>query len=204
MQPILHTTAEAVPDAVLRAMFAARKAVFVDLLRWDVPVLAGQYELDQFDDLHANYLILSDPDGAHLGSARLLPTTRPHILDSLFAGLCDEAPPRSPSGFEITRFCLDRSLSARERRAVRNTLIVRLVDHALTNGIATYTAVADMAWFAQIPTFGWACRLLGTPRAFDGKILAAFAIEIDASTPGRLRAAGVVAAPAGQTARAAA
>lgn len=32
------------PDGVLRAMFAARKSVFVDLLKWDVPVLGGQYE----------------------------------------------------------------------------------------------------------------------------------------------------------------
>src|SRR3546814_10692398 len=37
------------PDGVLRAMFAARKSVFVDLLKWDVPVLEGRYEIDQFD-----------------------------------------------------------------------------------------------------------------------------------------------------------
>ena len=57
--------------ALLRAMFAARKAVFIDLLGWDLPVLAGQYEMDQFDDEHARYLILSDNDD-HLASARLL------------------------------------------------------------------------------------------------------------------------------------
>jgi hypothetical protein len=33
-----------VPDNVMRAMFAARKAVFVDLLKWDVPVIDGQFE----------------------------------------------------------------------------------------------------------------------------------------------------------------
>ncbi len=27
--------------AVLRSMFAARKKVFIDLLKWDVPALAG-------------------------------------------------------------------------------------------------------------------------------------------------------------------
>ncbi|HWU72384.1 MAG TPA: acyl-homoserine-lactone synthase, partial [Sphingomonas sp.] len=35
---------------VLRRMFEARKEVFVDLLGWDVPVLDGRYEIDQFDD----------------------------------------------------------------------------------------------------------------------------------------------------------
>jgi LuxR family quorum-sensing system transcriptional regulator CciR len=39
-------------------MFAARKSVFVDLLKWDVPVLEGRYEVDQFDDQHATYLIV--------------------------------------------------------------------------------------------------------------------------------------------------
>lgn len=90
-------------DAMLRAMFAARKRVFVDLLKWDVPVLAGQYEVDQFDDPHANYLILTDTDGGHLGSARLLETERPHILDTLFPELCDLPLPRGPGVREITR-----------------------------------------------------------------------------------------------------
>src|SRR3546814_5073717 len=62
-------------------MFAARKSVFVDLLKWDVPVLEGRYEIDQFDDEYARYLILADRGDGHLGSARLLPTMRPHILD---------------------------------------------------------------------------------------------------------------------------
>src|SRR3546814_5070352 len=59
-------------DAVLAAMFEARKRVFVDLLGWDVPVLAGRFEVDQFDDVHARYLVLTDRQGSHLGSARLL------------------------------------------------------------------------------------------------------------------------------------
>ena len=32
------------PEGVLGMMFAARKAVFVDLLKWDVPVLDDAYE----------------------------------------------------------------------------------------------------------------------------------------------------------------
>jgi N-acyl-L-homoserine lactone synthetase len=191
---LLISSGEAAGEArALRSMFEARKRVFVDLLKWDVPVLAGRFEIDQFDDPHATYLILTDGEGLHLASTRLLPTLRPHILDSLFASLCDAPPPRSATTFEVTRFCLDRSLSARDRRAARDTLIVALVEHALAQGIDTYTAVADMHWFAQIPTFGWTCRPLGAPRSINGERLAAFAIEIDASTPERLTAAGIVA-----------
>ena len=196
MLHIRQSAASPVSDAVLRSMFAARKAIFVDLLKWDVPVIDDKYEMDQFDDEHATYLVLAAPDGTHLGSARLLPTSRPHILGSLYAGLCQKQPPQAANIFEITRFCLDRGLSARERRAVRDTLVVALVEHALTAGICAYSAIAEMGWFQQILTFGWRCRPLGVPQVIGQTTLAALYIEIDRTTPSLLAAAGIHAAPA--------
>ena len=117
-------------DPRLCTMFAARKRVFVDLLRWDVPVVADRFEVDQFDRPGAIYVLLTDAAGTHLASARLLPTTRPHILDTLFARLCEGPAPSGPTIFEITRFCLDRRLRAAERLTVRNRLVSTLVDHA--------------------------------------------------------------------------
>lgn len=68
-----------------------------------MPVLAGRYEVDQFDDEHAVYLILTGDREQHLASARLLSTTRPHILGDLFPELCEAAPPRLANSFEITQ-----------------------------------------------------------------------------------------------------
>ena len=183
-------------DAVMRAMFEARKRVFVDLLGWDLPVLAGRYELDQFDDVHARYLILADAGQRHLASARLLPTTRPHILDTLFAELCDEAPPSAPETWEITRFCLDRALCAAERRRYRDALVTALVIHALENGIRTYTGVAEIGWLQQILAFGWRCRPLGSARSIGGMMLGALRIEITDETPALLERAGIHASAA--------
>jgi len=84
---------EAMSERALRTMFEDRKSVFVDLLGWDLPVLDGRLEIDGFDDEHATYVIVSDDSGDHLGSARLLPTTRRHILGSLFPTLCVDGPP---------------------------------------------------------------------------------------------------------------
>ena len=56
-------TPEVSENDVLRAMFAARKEVFVDLLKWDLPVLDGRFEIDQFDTPAAHYLILADEWG---------------------------------------------------------------------------------------------------------------------------------------------
>ncbi len=203
MLRILQSGAQGADD-LMRAMFASRKAVFVDLLKWDVPVIDGQYEVDQFDDEHAVYLILADADGRHLGSARLLRSTRPHILGDLFPQLCDGPVPVAPGIWEITRFLLDRDLTARQRREVRDALVVALVEHALNAGIGHYTAIAEMSWMQQILAFGWECWPLGLTRDVDGETLAAFEIRIDATTPRRLAQAGITDRPTPSPVRAAA
>lgn len=175
----------------LREMFEARKRVFVDLLKWDVPVLEERYEVDQFDDEHATYLIVPSADGSHAGSARLLSTTRPHLLDTLFAELCAVPPPRGPRVLEITRFCLGRGGGARGRLETRNQLVSGLVRYALENNIETYTGVAELGWLQQILAFGWRCRPLGLPRLIEGRTLGALRIDISEETPALLAANGI-------------
>jgi acyl-homoserine lactone synthase len=191
MLQVVQFNTDPIPDRVLRGMFAARKAVFVDLLKWDVPVIDGRFEVDQFDNPHARYLVLGDTEGRHLGSARL----RPHILGDLYPQLCEASVPSGPGIFEITRFCLDRRLRAAERRLVRDTLATALAHYALANHITSYSAIADIAWLQQILAFGWRCRPLGLPVTIDGKMLGALRIEIDADTPRLLAEAGIAAFP---------
>lgn len=176
---------------ILRQMFEARKAVFVDLLKWDLPVLEGRFELDQFDNEDAVYIVIADEDGDHLGSARLLPTTQPHILGSLFPQLCAGAVPTGAETFEITRFCLGRNQGAVCRRATRNRLVSALVSFAIANQISTYTAVAEMAWLQQILAFGWDCRPLGAPLVLASGLTGALAISINEETPALLERNGI-------------
>src|SRR3546814_20621205 len=85
-------------------MFAARKQVFIDLLKWDLPALDGRFEIDQFDTPDARYLILLDPnDLRHRASARLLPTSAPHLLGEYYAHLCTETAPSGAGAWEISR-----------------------------------------------------------------------------------------------------
>jgi acyl-homoserine lactone synthase len=186
---------QGVPNGLLAAMFEARKRIFVDLLGWDVPVVAGRFEVDQFDDPHAVYLIISDEAGKHLGSARLLETERPHILDTLFPELCEGAVPKGPAIREITRFALDPRQNARQRRRVRDTLICALANHALASGIEAYTGVAEIAWLQQILAFGWHCEPLGLPRENGATLLGALRIAITSETPTLLVRAELVPEP---------
>jgi N-acyl-L-homoserine lactone synthetase len=191
MVALIDTSRQHACETAMRRMFEARKQIFVDLLGWDVPVLDGRFEIDQFDDAHARYLILTDESLVHLGSARLLPTTRPHILNSLFPSLCSGPIPVGPAIFEITRFCLSRALTSSGRREVRNRLITALAQHALDHGIATYTGVAEPPWLRQILAFGWKASQLGQPRPGGGCQLAALRIDITAETEERLAATGI-------------
>jgi acyl-homoserine lactone synthase len=179
-------------NAVQKAMFAARKSVFVDLLKWSVPVIGGLYECDELDSPDATYLILADAGGRHLASARLLPTDRPHLLNTHFAQLCDERAPSGPHIFEISRFCLDRALRAPVRRRVRDSLIHALVDHALETGITSYSAIAPTAWSRQILAFGWQCQPLGPPMTIGDARLEALRIDIDDTTSAALCAQGLL------------
>lgn len=178
---------------VLRSMFEARKRVFIDLLRWDLPAVGGRFELDEFDLEPATYVVLSGEDGRHRASARLLPTTGPHILAALYSELCDEEIPRGPTTMEITRFCLERGSGAAQRRRDRDELIHSLVTFALRTGIERFTGVAETAWMRQILSFGWRCRPLGATRVIGTRALAAIAIEVDEDTPLLLERCGLTA-----------
>lgn len=191
MSPLAQATTLAPEDAALRAMFIARKQVFVDLLKWDVPVLADTYEIDQFDDPEAQYLILVDEDGRHRASTRLLQTQGSHLLGDLYPCLCEGHLPSGPNVREITRFCLDRHQNARERLSARNQLVTALAEHALRSGITDYTGVAELNWFNQIMRFGWQCRPLGAANVIDGQILVGLHIHIDGDTISGLKRACV-------------
>lgn len=189
-------------DLALRGMFAARKRVFIDLLGWDLPALAGRYEIDQFDTPNTTYLVLTDGEGAHRASARLLRTDRAHLLGELFPQLCDGEVPSGSEILEITRFCIEPTLPRTERRTARNQLITALVQHALCAGITDYTAVAEVAWFRQIAAFGWKCDALGSIKKVGGESLVALRIQIDPETPHDLTATGIYCPSAFQVAAA--
>lgn len=169
-------------SSVLAAMHAARKRVFVDLLGWPVPH-DGSYERDAFDDDDAVYLVVRHPvSGAHLASARLLRTDRPHILGTLFPQLCEGDVPCGPDVREITRFCLAAGIGRAARLAARRQLVRSFIEYALLSGTRSYTGVAEMGWLSQILAAGWDVRPLGLPQRVNGCLLGALEIRITSQT----------------------
>jgi N-acyl-L-homoserine lactone synthetase len=169
---------------MLEAMHADRKRVFVDRLKWDLPVEDGRYERDGFDDDHALYLVATTPGAdMHLGSVRLLPTTRPHLLGDVFPQLVTGEVPRGPDVFEITRLCTSPALADWEaHRAVRQRLATALIEYALTVGISRYTMISHTAFLSLLLAIGWDVEPLGLPQAINGETLGALQVNVHAST----------------------
>ena len=90
--------------ALEQALAAYRHAVFVERLKWDLDT-PDALERDQFDRPDTVYVATRDEQGAIIGCARLLPTTKPYLLAEVFPQLLNGAPaPCSPEVWELSRF----------------------------------------------------------------------------------------------------
>lgn len=176
---------------LLQSMFADRKRLFVDLFRWDVPVVDNRYEIDQFDNADTVYLIVPDDDGGHAASIRLFPSTRPHMLDTLFPHLCPFGVPVDEATWESTRLCLPQRHGAERRRQLRNMLFSAMVDVALDRGIERYTGVIPDPFRKKVLSLGWQAEPLGPAVRIAGGPIGAFLIHVRPDSPERLGWTGV-------------
>nr|NUR36573.1 autoinducer synthase [Sphingomonas sp.] len=184
-----HSTAA--DRRALETMFVDRKRQFVDFFEWDVPVVDGRYEMDQFDTARAVYIIAVDDTGAHEASMRMLPSMHPHLLDTLFSHLCPTGVPIGETIWESTRLCLPNRHGAARRLELRNALISAMVDFALARGIERITGVIPDGFRKQVLAMGWRAEPLGPVAPIRGGPIGAFAIDINRDTPDRLSWTGV-------------
>jgi acyl-homoserine lactone synthase len=164
----------------LAEMFRERKRVFVDRLRWEVPVVDGEFEIDQFDTEAAVYLLALDRDGSQLGSVRLLPSIRPTLLSQVFPHLCERGVPQGEDIWEITRICT--AAGVENPLLVRQRLMIGMIEFALLNGIRRYTLVAHLPYLSRLLAIGWDCEPLGLPQAHQDLMVGALAINITPET----------------------
>lgn len=191
MIQIIDSHLAPVNRTLLQSMFADRKRLFVDLFGWDVPVVDGQYEIDQFDNPHTVYLIAVDEDGGHAASIRLSPSTQPHMLGTLFPHLCPLGVPVDEATWESTRLCLPQRHGAERRRELRNLLFAAMVDVALEWGIERFTGVIPDSFRKEVLSMGWQAEPLGPAVRIPGGPIGAFLIHIRPDTRERLRWTGV-------------
>lgn len=166
----------------LAQMHRDRKRVFVDRLGWNIPVVEGEFEIDQFDTDDAVYLLSLDEAGRHAGSIRLLPSTKPHLLADVFPHLCADGVPVTDEVWEITRLVTSPDIAQPMKH--RQQLMVAVIEFALLYGVRRYTCVSHMQYLSQVLAVGWDCEPLGLPQPEPetGMMVGAIAISITPET----------------------
>jgi acyl-homoserine lactone synthase len=161
-----------------------RKRVFVDQLGWQLPSGGSWLEVDQFDNEYTVYLIVNaGGEGRHLASARLLPTTRPHMLNTIFADLSESGPVVGDDVWESSRFTIAPvGLRGTEIMRLSQYLALAHVEFALLNGIRRYTMIGETHRVATVVAMGWRVRPLCLPRECDGGKIVSMEVIIDEDT----------------------
>lgn len=136
---------------VIRQYYELRKRVFCDHLKWVKPK-PFDLEHDEFDESYNLYVLcLDDASGLVTGGVRLMPTTAPTLMHSVWSDLLPEPDDfRSPSIWEATRFCVEPASSTRKASLANRTtlgLTLAVIDFAQANGISHIIAVCEARFF---------------------------------------------------------
>lgn len=139
-------------------------------------------EFDEFDTPAAIYLVWRDGERTVRGLARLLPTTRPYMMQSYWPELvADGMLPSSPAVIEVTRVCVDKSLEPSVRRTVFPELLCAIQEYLQRIGGAGMIGVTREHLLAHFVRRD--IRWLGPPAEVEGKMERAFFVPTPAIRP---------------------
>lgn len=161
---------------IIDAMYRLRYDVAVDQWGWDIPGAQPGREKDQFDSDNAAYFVAMGDEGTHLegraiATARLLPTTRPHMMSELFSSFCDLQPsPVQDDVWECSRYLSDAELvgdKATSRRA-RIAVNLGMIEFALSHDINRFIWLTHQLMYGLMIK-AWVSEPLGLPKRADGE-----------------------------------
>ncbi|KZD08337.1 acyl-homoserine-lactone synthase [Oceanibaculum pacificum] len=149
----------------LDELFRFRNRYFNEIRGWNLPLDHGR-EIDRFDCDPAIHVAAVEEDGTLVGCFRLLPTERPHLLDTHFPALMGEHPVlRGPDVWEISRL----AVIPRMKRRVFRAETMRITAHLLKTlfevcddlEIGALTCVTDTQFERLLHIGGFECRRFG-------------------------------------------
>ncbi|MER8482601.1 acyl-homoserine-lactone synthase [Mesorhizobium sp. M1322] len=119
-----------------------RHDFFVHQKHWRPPSPDGR-ELDQFDTDAATYL-LGIEDGRVVTSARLIPTSEPHMVSEVFSHMCEKSGvPRRPDWAEWTRTFVVPDKRSTGLRGTLTQLCCAVMEYALDEGLSAVGGVQE-------------------------------------------------------------
>lgn len=168
--------------ALIDQMHQDRKRVFVDWLKWDIPVV-GDKEIDQYDTDDAIYIIDVDAEGNHVASIRLLPCSVPTLMAEHFSDMVQSPVPADDTAWEMTRLCANPNVKDKLAQWTgRKNITVAAIEFALMRNIKQLIFVTHSSWVPTILSVGWDIELLGLPRKDGTESIAAMRINVTPET----------------------
>ncbi len=147
-------------------MFRQRKRIFVDQKKWDVPVVNGEFEIDQFDRDDAIYVLSLNEQGQLVASMRLLNTNYPHLISDAMQDQFPTVTFRSPLIWEATRFAAEHDKRVQPNGVSRGAceLVLDSCRFGLDNGIAQFIAIFELPMERVYRRCGMHTTVLSTVR----------------------------------------
>jgi acyl-homoserine lactone synthase len=154
--------------------FRLRHEIFVKERGWKEFDRDGVYEMDQYDNEEASYLISVDEHDEVVGSSRVYPTALPHMLSEQFPALVDGAVPQRSDLVEFTRLAICKG---RRGTGTYHEQFLGLQEFCLDHGKAGATTLIRTHRIPVVQKAGMNVMALGLPQEIDGEMCSAILIE---------------------------
>lgn len=158
---------------LMRDIGRYRHKVFVEKLGWQLQC-EGTLEYDQFDRDDTVYVVAHNEHKEVIGTARLLPTTRPYLLGEVFPQLLHGAPPPcSPDVWELSRFAAvdfatgNGSALEQFSSPIMRKLLLTSMSSAAARGAKRFITVSPLGVERLLRRLGFQAHRLAPPVIVD-------------------------------------
>jgi len=170
---------DGLPTSMRRAIARYRYRVFVGQLGWDLPV-PEDFDQDEFDNPHTRHLVAFDRDEV-IGYARLLPTSQPYLLKTLFPELLNGlSAPQDEGIWELSRYAATDlrhgDASIEMSMSVGKAVLLEAMRFVRARGAHTLVFCTTVAIERLSRRWGLDSQRLGPPRRSSAGLLVAAAI----------------------------
>ncbi|CCO43978.1 acyl-homoserine-lactone synthase [Vibrio nigripulchritudo] len=185
----LSATATELSNRHREELFRYRYNVFVNHLCWNLEIepkyKKNSFEIDQFDNKTTVYVISKNKHDEITGCARLLPTTSPYLLETVFPELLhDMNAPKSEDIWELSRFaCVDfDNLNHSSNAKITSQFSVELLKETLNvakeKGAKHLVSVSPISIERLLKKEGFNVIRIGSPVPIGDYILVACWIDL--------------------------
>ena len=164
----------------LDEMFRIRHDIYVGRRGWKALAKPDGRDIDQFDTEDTVYLLGLDDFGRVTSGLRLNPTTRPHLINTIFPHAVTMGNiPVGDDIYEFTRyFVVPERVERMKRREAAGELLVAMFEYGLAVGLSHISLLCDSFFLNTALEMKWQVTPLGLPTKYDEGTCVAILFEV--------------------------